>query len=178
MLEKWSGPDGAALLWDFLLSRFSLSAKMGVSRSEKFKNAAGRSETIIAGHAHGVLRLDEAGGVKIIQVPNPWGSGQEWGGRFADDDPVWNSMGEAEKTRLGYSISKNGTWRMPYDDFLLNFDSISMCRMVGEWKGPTAGGSGLAHLCPQFHLHFEEDSNVGIDLRQSSKHQSHVGQSL
>jgi len=172
--EEWSGPEGTRKLWSYLLARLDQGAHMGVS---KRKGGAGRSDQIICFHAYGVLRLTEFNSENLVQVRNPWGQGKEWDGKFGDSDPIWGTMSDSGKEHLGYSREEDGTWWMPFEDFLSNFDEISICRMMvgfrrhavlGEWKGESAGGIQEKHLCPQYHLHLEEDSHVVIELRQPS----------
>jgi hypothetical protein len=73
----------------------------------------------------------------------------------------------------------DGTWWMPFSALVAEFDELAVCRMmvgfqqhrvVGEWKGDTAGGAHNPQLCPQFHLEVQEENcHVVVELRFVSK---------
>lgn len=52
---------------------------------------------------------------------------KEWDGAFCDADPIWGTISDAEKERIGFTTAaSDGTWWMTFDDMLANFDDISV----------------------------------------------------
>ena len=154
---------------------------------------------IMSGHAYGVIQLAEvtlsagesesvtpgagaAGKVKMLQIRNPWGRGEEWNGRFSDEDTAsWSRVSAADKEKFGMSHSEDdGSWWMTLDDFFANFDVVNVCRLLrqphwighhasGEWH--TAGGvpgGQTSYRNPQYQLIVHEDSTVFINIGQPS----------
>ena len=180
--EEWTGTTGKDRFWEYLQDRMRDGSHCGVSKSQ---DKEGRSSQIVCHHAYGIIRFGSLNGRRIVQVRNPWGAGKEWDGELSDADPAWEEVSDADKRRLGYSVEEDGTWWMPFDDLLSNFDTMSMCRIMddyrqahsvtGQWRGITASGANNPQLSPQFHLHLQEDSSVVVELRQPSNRMTHIG---
>mmetsp|Transcript_12336 Transcript_12336/g.29802 ORF Transcript_12336/g.29802 Transcript_12336/m.29802 type:complete len:591 (-) Transcript_12336:78-1850(-) len=79
---------------------------------------------LVTGHAYSVLKAQKAaGGMRFVQVRNPWGS-FEWNGRFSDDSDEWTP---ALSQELGHTSQKDGTFFMLLEDFFKWFGSIEIC---------------------------------------------------
>lgn len=142
---------------------------------------------IMSGHAYSILKLQDLQGTKVVQIRNPWGSGKEWDGSYSDHWQGWSdgTVTEEEKVSMGYTVEEDGTWWMSFDDMLLQFDELSVCRIMsgfvshhvtGEWRGINAGGSRNMQLNPQFHLMIQEDSHVVVELRLPSRRPKGISQ--
>jgi hypothetical protein len=76
------------------------------------------SETgIVQGHAYSILNIveesDQNGAHQLIELRNPWGSG-EWLGDWSDSSDLWT---EAAKKKAKMVVADDGTFWMAYEDF-------------------------------------------------------------
>ena len=112
---------------------------------------------ILYNHTYSILRMADApefspntGGLQLIRIRNPWGTGQgEWGGPFSDDDEAWDDN-KGLKEKLEYEFKNDGNWWMKFDDWKGNYNKVYVTKVfpnswnlygcAGEWKGNTAGG--------------------------------------
>ena len=111
------------------------------------KDTTSSSAGIVQGHAYSILELLEADGVKLLKLRNPWGSGVEWKGAWADGAPEWTPR---MRKRLGYAPKDgDGVFYMQWEDFQQHYATIYLCRvfpphaahqLAGRWDAHTAGG--------------------------------------
>ena len=105
------------------------------------------AEGIVGKHAYSLLRVVEApGGVRLLQLRNPWGHG-EWKGSFADSDLThWTP---ALRQALGYDPAggDDGIFWMSLQDVCRKFAHLYIVRELrlrgdgGTWHRVTARGS-------------------------------------
>ena len=70
---------------------------------------------IVSSHAYSILDARLVNGKeKILQLRNPWGSG-EWKGAWSDKSDRWTP--ELKKA-LGWSDKDDGVFWMPFDDYV------------------------------------------------------------
>lgn len=87
---------------------------------------------LITGHIYTLIsafKLDLGKGYleKILQLRNPWGD-IEWKGRLSDKDPLWKKISQEIKNKIGYNpLVTDGIFFMTYEDFLSNFDDVTIC---------------------------------------------------
>merc|ERR1712224_967221 len=62
--------------------------------------------------------------VRLIQVRNPWGSDEMFGGSWSDNDTETWSAHKDVAYALGFLPRGDGTWWMTFEDFVDAFDSI------------------------------------------------------
>ncbi len=98
------------------------SLSLGTDK-EKSKNG------IHYGHAYSVIDAkeysEEEEVIRLIQVRNPWGSG-EWKGDYSDGDSHWTP--NMKKFFNSEEINKeDGRFWMTYDDFCTEFQNIIIC---------------------------------------------------
>ena len=80
---------------------------------------------LVPGHAYAIIQCKEAHGNKLLNIRNPWGN-FEWDGKWCDSSPLWtHEMKEAVKPVLN---EKDGTFWMSYEDFIINFTSVHICK--------------------------------------------------
>jgi calpain-15 len=80
---------------------------------------------LISGHAYSVIAVCEVTGsdgrdARIVQVRNPWGSG-EWLGDWSDESTLWT---EAAKKKAKMVVADDGTFWMSFDDFAKFFSMV------------------------------------------------------
>jgi len=83
---------------------------------------------IVQGHAYTVLTVarDVAGsGRDLLQLRNPWGSG-EWHGDWSDQSDLWRICPEI-KEALDYEPGKDGIFWIEAPDFFQNYSSVMVC---------------------------------------------------
>eukprot|EP00933_Yihiella_yeosuensis_P048188 TRINITY_DN4425_c0_g1_i4.p1 TRINITY_DN4425_c0_g1~~TRINITY_DN4425_c0_g1_i4.p1 ORF type:complete len:456 (+),score=119.19 TRINITY_DN4425_c0_g1_i4:74-1441(+) len=126
--------------------------------SDTDKNDGG----IVQGHAYSLLqvKLDVAGsGVDLVQLRNPWGSG-EWTGDWSDKSPLWEENPEVAEA-LAFEQAEDGAFWMTWEDFTENYKSIYVCaKNMGVNRGKK---TALAD-----HDKFEED-----DGQEAKPHRVH-----
>jgi hypothetical protein len=107
------------------------------------KSSAGSSDTkedsnhgIVPGHAYTFRAVAEVGGVRLVQLRNPWGS-FEWTGDWSDDSPLWKQHPKVASA-CGVSLegaaagADDGLFWMSWEDFPDYFGGIDVCnRSVG-----------------------------------------------
>ncbi|XP_042886096.1 calpain-A-like isoform X2 [Penaeus japonicus] len=180
-------------LYAHLLKSSRNGAFITCSRKGDWRNATKADKHgLVEGHAYtvsGVARIkhEDLGTVNMIRVRNPWASGDEWNGDWADSDERWSGVPEEQRTRLGISSLSDGEFWMSYDDFCEQFEEVSVCTIgpdfdndgtvdhvgqvkaiKGEWiPGQTAGGSRNDFekfaTNPQFLLTVEEPDDDDDD---------------
>jgi len=113
--------------------------------------------------------LRKCGRISLVRVRNPWGGAVEWRGSWRDAAPEWEFIPEQERQRLGLVWQSDGEWWMSYQDWVGEFDQVTVCHLApparpaatwhGEWSGNTAGGCRNfleSFPCnPQYRLHHE-----------------------
>lgn len=83
---------------------------------------------IVQGHAYTVLTVarDVAGsGRDLLQLRNPWGSG-EWKGDWSDQSDLWSSHPQVKEV-LDYEPAKDGVFWIEARDFFQNYSSVMVC---------------------------------------------------
>lgn len=95
------------------------------SGSDTTRNSFG----VVQGHAYTILTVikDVAGsGNDLIQLRNPWGSG-EWTGNWSDNSDLWERHPEV-KEAAKHRPSNDGIFWIEAKDFFKNFSSIMVAR--------------------------------------------------
>eukprot|EP00301_Raphidiophrys_heterophryoidea_P002614 c11219_g1_i1.p1 GENE.c11219_g1_i1~~c11219_g1_i1.p1 ORF type:complete len:487 (+),score=121.14 c11219_g1_i1:81-1541(+) len=84
-----------------------------------------RPDGLVAGHAYSLLQVKEAGGFRLIQLRNPWGS-FEWKGAWSDGNSLWTTHPNVAKA-LEYTQGDDGSFWMSYEDFLRTYNTVDVC---------------------------------------------------
>ena len=84
-----------------------------------------KSNGIVAGHAYSILRVEEIGNVKLLQLRNPWGR-FEWNGMWSDKSDMWDKHPYV-KMRLGNTIKDDGTFWIDWYNFQSIFTDVDVC---------------------------------------------------
>lgn len=80
---------------------------------------------LVPGHAYAIIQCKEAYGNKLLNIRNPWGN-FEWDGNWCDNSQLWTeNMKKAINPVLN---EKDGTFWMSYEDFIINFTSVHVCK--------------------------------------------------
>jgi hypothetical protein len=116
-----STPEELKTAWENASSGDRLGFIMNASSKGQgeTKNANG----IIAGHAYTLQSVYELNGEKLLKLRNPWGKG-EWTGAWGDNSNKWTNE---LKLQVGWTAADDGTFYIGWNDFLANFDGISIC---------------------------------------------------
>eukprot|EP00096_Caligus_rogercresseyi_P010637 TRINITY_DN3959_c0_g1_i1.p1 TRINITY_DN3959_c0_g1~~TRINITY_DN3959_c0_g1_i1.p1 ORF type:complete len:635 (+),score=127.13 TRINITY_DN3959_c0_g1_i1:62-1966(+) len=160
---------------------------------------------LIIGHAYGITAVrkitvrgtgfmdlfKEKEKIFLVRLQNPWGE-KEWNGPFSDTSQEWSSIGSKEREKMGLTVGEDGEFWMPYDDFLLHFSEMSICRVVntsvfsfsktwneetfkGQWSGPNRCGGCLNNRAtflsnPQYKFDvYKNDDEVMIQISQTDQ---------
>ena len=84
-----------------------------------------QSNGIVAGHAYSILRIEEIGDVKLLQLRNPWGR-FEWNGAWSDKSETWEKNPYV-KMRLGNVIRNDGVFWIDWYNFQSIFTDVDVC---------------------------------------------------
>lgn len=106
---------------------------------------------LVPAHSYGCLKVIELENmfedkVKLIQLRNPWGSG-EWKGDWADDDNE-NWTPELKK-KAGWTDADDGTFFMCLEDFARYYSRVQICRIEAHY---TYASKVAKHKHGQFSL--------------------------
>ena len=137
---------------------------------------------IVQGHAYGIIGMyegsageeaDSGGGLRLIQLNNPWGRG-EWTGDWSDDSDKWTRY---YVNRLQPSKQDDGRFWMEFGDFLQHYENVYICRMMphaltlnASWATAdgTAAGPRQPRNNPHFTLKAEQSTTVHIEVEQET----------
>jgi len=67
---------------------------------------------------------------RLVKLRNPWGKG-EWKGAWADDDSLWTA---SLKQELGHTITDDGVFWMPFEEFNKLFSDFQVCYYKDDYK--------------------------------------------
>ena len=84
-----------------------------------------QSNGLIAGHAYSIIRVEEIGNNKLLQLRNPWGK-FEWNGDWSDKSGLWN-IHKYTKLRLNPSDKNDGVFWINWFDFQSIFTDVDIC---------------------------------------------------
>jgi len=122
---------------------------------------------IVKGHAYSLLRVEEVDGHRLVQLRNPWGN-TEWKGKWSDSDE--ESWTQKMRKKLGYVNKDDGTFWMAFEDFVLHYRVVYICRIMdksdgwqrifvtSEWRGETAGG------CSNYSGTYEKNPRINLKV--------------
>lgn len=79
---------------------------------------------LVKGHAYSILRVEEAKGFRLVQIRNPWGTG-EWKGDWSDSSSKWTEHPAVAKA-VGYVNKDDGAFWMSWDDVVQHWTSINV----------------------------------------------------
>lgn len=174
-------------LWSKMIFWKSKNYLMGAG-SPSGSDSDVSSMGIVQGHAYSILDVALIDGHKLVQLRNPWGNQTEWKGAWGDHSTQWNER----RKRIAYErMASQGTVKaeiglddgifwMAFNDFYLNFDTISICRFFdqefkeiffeSEWskEKATAGGcTNYGATCgynPQMKLSVQTNSKAPVEV--------------
>jgi calpain-3/calpain len=68
--------------------------------------------------------------LRLLKVRNPWGSGagNEWTGRFCDEDEAWDEY-KLLREKLNYSFKMDGNWWMDWIEWKANYNRVYVCKL-------------------------------------------------
>jgi len=96
-----------------------------------------KDKGIPAQHAYTVTKAEtvktNSGEVQLIRIRNPHGK-NEFNGDYSDESPLWQSVSEAEKQRIGFQNKLDGEYWMKYTDMLECFTNISLVSLLDKDK--------------------------------------------
>jgi len=167
------------MLW-FIAENYLMGATFTTDTNEiEVDNGMG----ILKNHAYGLLSAQEAHGVSLVELRNPWGD-VEWRGAYSDNAKEWTPSLMKE-----FGVEKfedDGTFFMSLPDFQTNYNNLIALRLLQDdkgkmwtrycynsfWKGKNSGG------CPnyptwknnfQFHLKSNINTNAFFVLSQEDE---------
>jgi calpain-15 len=168
--EKYSSNDFYAILKKYEGLDAAMSA---YSRGTSDKEA---TKGIVEGHAYSILNVKEAGGMKFLELRNPWGT-FSWEGAWSDNSDLWKQNPDvASALNFQIDTKDDGVFWMLFEDFMKHFDAIDILdrevdinditftideddgRCFGPLKGCLVGCfrywclcAGCSHLCCPHH---------------------------
>lgn len=80
---------------------------------------------IITKHAYSILRIEEIGNYKLLQLRNPWGR-FEWSGDWSDKSAKWKENPYV-RMRLQFEDKNDGVFWISWYDFQSIFTDIDIC---------------------------------------------------
>lgn len=88
--------------------------------------ASGASETcgLHSGHAYSILKVRQVKQFQLLQIRNPWATG-EWKGDWSDKSDMWDKHPEVKKA-VGFVDVDDGAFWMSWGDFVQNWSRIGI----------------------------------------------------
>lgn len=78
---------------------------------------------------HGLLAYFRSDKLTMIRMRNPWGE-REWNGAWSDSSEEWKKVSKSERERIGVTVQDDGEFWMTFDDFIINFTDLILCRLI------------------------------------------------
>eukprot|EP01012_Entosiphon_sulcatum_P031996 TRINITY_DN4072_c0_g1_i1.p1 TRINITY_DN4072_c0_g1~~TRINITY_DN4072_c0_g1_i1.p1 ORF type:complete len:584 (+),score=110.85 TRINITY_DN4072_c0_g1_i1:39-1754(+) len=132
LIDLWqAGPAGGAdaprllqKVRDMLTSGLYLvCGSLGAAGTDKEKVG---DTGLVPGHAYAILSVAQLStGENVVQVRNPWGSG-EWTGKFSDRDH--SRLGQLQR-ELAHRPGDDGCFWMQWEDFITYYQYLSVVRI-------------------------------------------------
>eukprot|EP00465_Bigelowiella_longifila_P013075 CAMPEP_0185262126 /NCGR_PEP_ID=MMETSP1359-20130426/10355_1 /TAXON_ID=552665 /ORGANISM="Bigelowiella longifila, Strain CCMP242" /LENGTH=199 /DNA_ID=CAMNT_0027848967 /DNA_START=68 /DNA_END=667 /DNA_ORIENTATION=- len=114
-------------LWKLLKHYHAQKALISCSASAEGEIKG--KDGIVRGHAYSVLGIVEKGGMKMLQLRNPWGK-FEWKGAWSDGNAAWAKHPEVARA-CGYDAKtsdvNDGAFWMEFNDWKRVFDMADIC---------------------------------------------------
>lgn len=104
-------------MWDVLVKYHGLRAVLCAS-------GASGSHGLVSGHAYSILAAKKVGNFRMVQIRNPWGTG-EWQGDWSDKSELWKANPNVAKG-VGYTDLDDVAFWMEWKDFLQNWKRIGV----------------------------------------------------
>merc|ERR1712232_1522209 len=74
-------------------------------------------------------------GYDLLQLRNPWGSG-EWTGDWSDSSPLWRQYPDVAEA-VGFEDAVDGSFYMSFQDFVKYFNWMDVCpKTMSSWNLP------------------------------------------
>lgn len=80
-------------------------------------------------HAYAILAVVVVQSIRLLKLRNPWGSG-EWLGDWNDKSLLWT---DEIANLLKLNDNDDGVFWMCWSDFILYFESVTICKSRPEW---------------------------------------------
>ncbi|KAM6933959.1 calpain-5-like [Xenentodon cancila] len=104
---------------------------------------------------HGLLAFFKSDKLTMIRMRNPWGQ-REWNGPWSDSSDEWKKVSKSEREKLGVTVQDDGEFWMTFDDFIVNFTDLILCRLINTsylsihktWEEVVMRGSWRRHDDP------------------------------
>jgi len=87
-------------------------------------NGAQNIQGLHSGHAYAILNVKKEDGNRLINIRNPWGSG-EWTGDWGDNSSKWQEHPKVAKT-CKFENKDDGAFWMCYEDFLKYWTGVGI----------------------------------------------------
>jgi calpain len=111
------------------------------------------------------LFLENVNDVRLVRVRNPWGSKEEWKGKWADDDEKWNSVPEDVRKTLGLTLAPDGEFWMSFKDFIANFDDLMLGHLTPDSLSPMFFARSRQHILDKEKFEWQKKSIYGEWVR-------------
>lgn len=92
---------------------------------------------IVSGHAYTLIGVHTLHNERVLEIRNPWGKGDEWNGRWNDDDLLWT---EELRNELNAHSAEDGRFFMPLEDFPSQFEQLAICYYNDNYIYSSRGG--------------------------------------
>ena len=86
------------------------------------------------GHAYSCLTVKEfpEHNLKLLKIRNPWGGGEEWGGKWGDKDASWSKYPDVAKA-CNHTDADDGCFWMEWEDVKSYFCGGGVCLVKPSW---------------------------------------------
>jgi len=128
-------------MFEYLLDLDSSRVVMGAAQGGYSGSAGGepvKDNGLVRGHAYSVVEIQQAEGLHMALLRNPWGDAHEWNGAWSDTSPLWDTpLGRNVATTLKYEESErsvsDGLFWMEWKDFVSEWDIVPYSKLPWSW---------------------------------------------
>lgn len=131
-----------AVFYEELYHMMQKSSMFGAHISGNSISESPLTNGLYSGHAYSIINFVvfhyRGKEVNLLQLRNPWGK-KEWKGPWSDGSQEWSNVPEEFRKKMSLIIKDDGDFWMAFDDFIHNFDYLTICHLDPD--GAEATGS-------------------------------------
>jgi len=103
---------------------FEILQKYDKLNSVLCASGASGEDGLVEGHAYSILQVKKVKKIRLIQIRNPWGSG-EWRGDWSDKSSKWKEFPDV-KSAVGFEELDDGAFWMSWEDYIQHWRKIGV----------------------------------------------------
>ena len=121
--------------WEQLAAADNAGLPMAAAMPDIRNKDMQKQKGLVEGHAYAIVgtKLLAGGTIKLVELRNPWGKGEEWTGKYSDDSDAWTTALKVEAD-FDAKTKKDGRFHMELNDFVHYFYEFCVLDLQAGWS--------------------------------------------